>query len=273
MTGFSWSQLGAFVGVVRNVSPAQLDAFSGVGGRWIVPVVYDDPSADDNLANINVLKENCVPRGIRIGGWFNVRGNDPVKYATDIKLITTTYKLSHVVVDAEAQYQGNTKLTSLVAELRKVFPLRTKAIGISTNSMNDSQVYNGRVDTYEYPETWKSFRDLNVRVLPQWYSSPRYWGIWTHADQNMAWVAKRGMEDNWLDVKYSDRRAVRRNMIHGTLEVTGLEGASLKTTLDECVQARLKSGLGKGISIYLLENAPLEDFALLDQQKGFLYSG
>lgn len=272
MIGFSWTQLGAFIANVKNLPDAQLDLLASVGGRWVIPVLYEDPdSAADNLARLPDLQNRCASRGIRVGCWANVRGDDPAKYVADIKPIVVKNKLSPLVLDAEAYYQGNTKMAFLVDAFRTAFPVGTKAFAISTNSMNDSQVYNGRKGGYPAP-AGESFRAKNVHVLPQWYSSPNYSGFSTHADLNMKWVDERGMEDNWEDTKYADRRAVMKTQIHGTLEVTGLENASLQTTLDECVRARKLYGLGRGISLYLLENTPASDFPLLKAQRGYLYS-
>lgn len=269
--GFSWRQLGAFIVSLRAVSDDMLDEFAAIGGRWVVPVVYNDPTVEsDNRMLLPSFIPRARERGIRVGGWFNTYGEDAAKYAADIKRITFNHSLALVVVDAEAAYQGNTKMAVLVDELRKVFPAGTKAIGVSTNAANDSVVYNGRQGAYPAPKG-QSFRAKNVHLLPQWYSAPRYWGIWTHADQNMEWVHHHGMLDNWEDASFPDSRAVRKDMIHGTLEVTGVESAVLKTSIDECIIARKQWGLGFGISLYMLENMPAADYALVHAQKGILY--
>lgn len=270
LIGFSWQQLGAFIATGQNVDDARLDRFAAAGGRYILPILYGDAATGPwNLANIASLKARAAARGIRTGIWVGCHGQDPAKMMADVKAIVTKHNLSPVVLNAEGAYQLNTKLSFLMEEARKAFPLGTMALGHSTNSMNDSQVYNGRKGGAPAPGE-KSFRDLNIHVLPQWYS----WvpGPWQHADQNMAWVTTDGMLDNWRDEGYLDKRAVAKSQIHGTLEVTGLEGASLQQSINECLVARAKDGLVKGISIYTLENAPESDFALLKAQKGVLFS-
>jgi hypothetical protein len=64
---------------------------------------------------------------------------------------------------------------------RSSFVART----IGTFTPNASSVYNGRQDGYPAP-AGESFRAKNIHLLPQWYSSPRYWGPWTRPDQTMA---------------------------------------------------------------------------------------
>ena len=279
MIGFSWTHLGAFSANIGNVSPAQLDGFADAGGRWIIPVLYnDESSAEKNLAELPQKKLWFASKGIRTGCWANVYGDDPDKACADVKAIVTKYGLSPVVFDAEIAYQGNTKMAELAESMRKTWPLGTKALAVSTNAPNDSCVYNGRTGPYPAPVN-KSFRTKNIHLLPQWYSAKKadgswlYWGKWTHADQTMEWVQSNGMLDNWEDLGQNDHRAIKPGtMIHGTLEVTGLENASLQESIDECVVARQHYGLGKGISIYLLENTPVADFPRLKAQQGYLYT-
>ena len=270
LIGFSWQQLGAFVATGQNVNDERLDRFADAGGRWIVPVLYgDDASGPWNRANIESLKARAAARGIRTGIWAACHGGDPVKLIADVKAFSDRYNLAPIVLNAEGPYQLNTELAKLMAEARKAWPLGTKAIGHSTNSLNDSQVYNGRKGTYPPKPGEQSFRDQNIHVLPQWYSwvpSP-----WQHADQNMKWLHEEGMLDNLRDEGYTDKRAVAKSQVHGTLEVTGLEGASLRQSIEEVMIAQAKYGYGLGISIYTLENAPDEDFALLKSQKGVLF--
>ena len=269
-SGFSWQQLGAFIATARNVDNARLDAFADAGGRWVAPVLYgDDATGPWNLANLESLKARCEARDIRVGIWAACQGGDPARIIADVDAIVRKHALSFVILNAEAPYQGNTELAKLMAEARRVWPLGTRAIGHSTNSMNDSQVYNGRKGGYPVKPDERSFRDQNIHVLPQWYSwvaSP-----FMHADTAMQWVHENGMLDNWEDRGYRDLRAVAKSQIHGTLEVTGLEGASLAQSIAEVKTAQAKYGYGKGISIYTLENAPPSDFARLKAQKGVLF--
>jgi len=269
-TGFSWQQLGALVATGRNVDDNRIRAFGAIGGRWVAPVVYgDDATGPWNLANLASFKARCAQHDIRVGAWVACQGGDPAKIIADVDAIVKQHKLPFVILNAEAPYQLNTELAKLMAEARRVWPKGTLAIGHSTNSMNDSQVYNGRKGGYPVKPGEQSFRDQNIAVLPQWYSwvpSP-----YMHADTNMAWVHTDGMLDNWEDTGYADKRAVAKSQIHGTLEVTGLEGASLAQSVAECEVAQKKWGYGKGISIYTLENATAGDFALLQTKKGVLF--
>lgn len=279
LKGFSWMQLGAFTANIGNITEGQLDAFADAGGRWIIPVLYNDQdSAAKNLAELPQKKAWFASKGIRTGCWANVYGGDPDQACADVKAIVSQYGLSPVVFDAEIAYQGNTKMAALAESIRKTWPVGTKAVAVSTNSPNDSVVYNGRLGAYPAP-TLRSFRAKNIHLLPQWYSarnedgSWKYVGRWTHADQTMEWVQSHGMLDNWQDLGYSDQRAIRPStMIHGTLEVTGLENAVLQDSINECVTARQNYGLGKGVSIYLLENTPAADFVRLKAQAGYLYT-
>lgn len=269
-TGFSWQQLGAFIATGQNVSDSHLDKFAAVGGKWVIPVLYgDDAGGVWNRANITSFQARCRARDIRVGLWASCHGGDPVKMIREIDAFVKAHKIPFVVLNAEGAYQLNTELAKLMREARKTWPKGTLAIGHSTNSMNDSQVYNGRIGGAPAPGE-QSFRDQNIHVLPQWYS----WvpGPWQHADQNMAWVTSDGMLDNWRDEGYADKRAVAKSQIHGTLEVTGLEGASLKQSIEECLRAKRDHGLVKGISIYNLENTPEGDWALLKAQRGVLFS-
>jgi hypothetical protein len=269
LPGFSWQNLGAFIATAQNVDDARLDRFAAAGGRYILPILYGDAATGPwNLANIASLKARALARGIHTGIWVGCHGQDPTTMMAEVKAIVDEHKLACVVLNAEAEYQLNTQMAHLVDAARKAFPLGSRALAVSTNSMNDSQVYNGRKGGYPAP-VGQSFRAKNIHVLPQWYSwvpSP-----FMHADSSMKWVHEEGMLDNWLDTKYADKRAVAKSQIHGTLEVTGLEGASLTQSLTEVSKAKALYGYGLGISIYTLENAPASDFALLKAQKGVLF--
>jgi hypothetical protein len=88
----------------------------------------------------------------------------------------------------------------------------------------------------------------------------------------MSWLKDHGTEDNLNDPSYANKRAVALSYVHPTLEVTGLEDANLAHGLSQCAAA-YKYGLTPGFSIYLLENMPESDFALLAGQRGTLYLG
>lgn len=270
--GFSWQQLGAFVANVGNLSDDKIRQFAQVGGRWIAVLGYNDVAAGDNLAQLPALRQKLAPYGVRLGLWANYYGGDPALYAQDTKDIVSAHSpMAFVIGDAENSYQDNTKMSYLTSELRKQFPLGTKALAISTNSPNDSVVYNGRLTGYSDPYV-ESFRKQNIHLLPQWYLSPLYWGPWHLADATMSWVKDHGMQDNWEDDSYADHRAVTMAQIHGTVEPTGVEDADLPGALDLMVKAK-SVGYGKGLSIYLLERTPASDFTAIGAQRGILYNG
>jgi hypothetical protein len=274
---FSWQYLGAWVVNIDAISDAALDRFHSIGGRWVVVVLYnDDASGPKNRELIDNFKLRCYTRGIAVGMWANGEGGNPVDDAEAIAEFASDHGLYPIIVDCEGPYQwpgGNPQLLpQLLLELRKHFPLGTRPIGHTTNSPNDSQIYNGRVGPTSQP-TDLSHRDLGVRVLPQWYNSPVYGqGQWTRADETMAWLKTDGMKDNLHDSGYTDGRAVPLAWFKGVFEVTGLESAVLATALPLCKDAKV-SGYDFGASLYTLDNIPDEDYATMAQYRGVLYKG
>jgi hypothetical protein len=261
-----WQRLGAFVATAENLGDDALSRFGEIGGAWVVPVLYgDDASGPYNLANIDSLKHRAAMRGVTVGCWANGWAGDPHNDAIQIAAIVGTHDLDPVIVDCEAAYQQHPDVFPwLLKDLRLALPHSNLAV--STNSLNDSLIWNGRGLNPQ-----ESARRLGYRVLPQWYSSPNYSGAWTDPVANMAWLSgPGGTSDNLRDVTYANKRAVPLSYVHGTLEVTGLEDASLAVSLGRCTEAR-KYGLTAGLSVYLLENMPDTDYALLARQRGTLY--
>lgn len=268
-----WQQLGAFVATAENLSDDALDKFAGIGGKWIVPVVYgDNHSGPWNRDHLHETQLRARKRGITVGGWFNGWGGDPNKDAQAIANISQSNGLNLVILDLEAAYQwpsGNPNLMpTLVFELRKLLPFAE--IGVSTNSMTNTSIWNGR--TLNIP---KSFYDLKIRVLPQWYS-------WIY-NQDNAYLPERQMK--WLrdaspqDGNFRDNnapttkfRGVPLSYVHGTLEVTGMENASLDDELRKLAASK-KYGYTIGFSIYTLENMLESDYAILRSVRGTLYDG
>jgi hypothetical protein len=258
-----WQKLGAFVATAENLG--DLAPFAAIGGAWIIPVLYgDDASGPYNLATIDALKARAGQHGIQVGCWANCWAGVPAADALAISRIVNAHGLDPVILDCEAAYQQNPDVfPQLLKAVRVALP--HASLCVSTNSLNDSLIWNGRgLNPRE------SARRLGYRVAPQWYSSPNYSGIWTDPLTNMAWLKEHGTEDNFHDPTYKNQRAVPLSYVHGTLEVTGLEDASLAVSLGRCSEAK-RYGLTPGLSIYLLENMPDADYALLASQRGTLY--
>ncbi len=268
-----WQQLGAFVSAGVNLREDQLASFAQSGGRWIVPVLYgDDATGPWNLANIEGLKGRADHYGVATGGWFNCWNKlSADQEAANIAAIVKEHQLKLAVLDCELAFQypvgDPSALAPLLRALRALLP--SESIAVSTNSLNDSFIYNGR--TLTPPQ---SFYDLGVRVLPQWYNSPAYGqGTWTRPDQNMQWLKANGAtngnfrDSNAPKVSY---RGVPLSYVHGTLEGTGLEGADLAAALVQLRAARA-FGYTYGWSYYLLENAPPGDFSLMAAERGVTF--
>lgn len=280
-----FQQLGAFVGSSAKISDDQLAAFSDAGGRWVVVLLAQlgypdghDPDCVSNLAGIESFKNRCADHQIACGGWFNgwVGGQLPdlpegglgttaLQDAEQVVGIVHTRGLpGPVMLDLESPYkQRPQELPVLVSECRRLMP--TRGIAVSTNEPNDSMIWNGGNLGYS-----KSLRRLGVRFAPQWYNSPNYGGMWMHANETMQWLKDSGNQDNFYDPTSPSNRAVPLSYVHGTLEVTGLEGSDLTPELNE-LQAAKASGYTTGFSIYMLENAQPNDFSLLKQQRGNLF--
>jgi hypothetical protein len=271
---FSWQYLGGWVVTISSISDDVLDRFAAVGGKWLVVVlINDDASGPENRRLIDSFKLRCYSRGIAVGLWANGLGGDPVTDAEVISQFGFDHALYPIIVDCEGPYQWPSGkpdlLPQLLYELRKHFPLGTRPIGHTTNSLNDSQIFNGG-------STGFSHRDLGVRVLAQWYNSPVYgMGTWTQPDGNMEWLLEHGMEDNLHDPGYPDGRALPLSWVKGMFEVTGLEGADLASWLPRCVEAK-KSGYNYGISLYTLDRlaeTPEPDISTVAKYRGVLYKG
>jgi hypothetical protein len=263
-----WTALGALVYTGENLSDDTLDHFVWAGGRWITPVIFnDDTAGPGNLA----LLPHWQERGdIMVGGWFNGVGGDPVVDAQSIGTLVNTHRLPLAVLDLEAAYQyprGDANLMPvLVYELRKRQP--GLLIGVSTNGLNGSMIWNGR--TLPAPNGRKTMYDLGVRLLPQWCYGPAYTGCWVDPVCNMTWLKEKGPTDGNMARKGVPSRAVPLSYVHPTVEGTGIEGADLAAGLEKLKAAR-KYGLTLGLSYYTLERAPASDLELLASVRGTLY--
>jgi len=265
-----WQGLGAFCANAPNLGSDALDRFQAAGGSWICFVLYNDSAnAEHNQDVMPTMKAELAKRGIAACGWYNYFGDDPETFADDTCNLHKAWGLTLAIFDCEDAVVGNTKLARLTKEIAKRFLPNT--VGISTNQLNDSVVWNGRIEG-EAPGLWLSAHALGIRVLPQWYIAPRYAGsTWTDPVANMKWLSgPGGTSDNLLDSKAKNKRAVPLSYVHGTGEVTGLEDADLDMFLGRCKLAQ-QYGLTKGISLYLIENAPASDFDLVNRYRGDLY--
>lgn len=263
-----WQQLGAFVVTANNLSDHRIEQFAAAGGRWLVPVVYgDDHSGPDNLQHLPRLIERCEPHGIRVGAWGNGWGGDPFVDAQALAKIARDHALPLVIADLEAAYQwpkGNPNLLpSFAYNLRA--ELKNTSIGISTNGLNNSGIWNGRTLSPA-----RSMYDLGIRVLPQWYTwMGRADGAKTPFG-NMQWLKENGGKDgNFRDPNAPNTayRGVPLSYVHGTLESTGLEGSVLAEEIG-WLRAAKPYGYTVGWSLYTLENAPDEDLALCAAERG-----
>ena len=266
MTGFSWQQLGAFTESLENLlsSGDKLEKFIAAGGRWVAPVLYNDVSAAANEARLPELRDRLAGRAT-VGIWANGIGSDPVADAKAIAHLVSSHGLGFIILDLESWYAypngDSLKMPKLVAAMRQQFPLGTKAIGVSTNTLNDAMVWNGRgADRL-------SFATHNVHVLPQWYV--QYKSTWTDPVANMEWLSQHGFEDNFFAVETLDHRAVPAKYVHGTLEPTGVEGASLADGLARLKEAQAY-GYTKGLSLYLLERTSDADLELVSKSGLFV---
>lgn len=248
----------------ENLSRATTHAFGVTGGGWIAPLVYgDDASGPWNREHFRQLKQLAADEGVGCGAWFNVFGGDPHEDAREItKLASLLAPSGPLIVDCETAYRypapGWPLLPSLLAELRS---LTAREIGISTDGLNASGVWNGRTIPRNTQRQLLSCFRLGIRVLPQWYvGSPHDDGAWARPDGNMVWLQANGAKDgNFADASAPNGRGVPLSYVHGTLEVTGLEGADLYHGLVLLDNAR-KAGFTKGYSLYNLENMPDSDF-------------
>jgi hypothetical protein len=278
-----FQQLGAFVQNVENLTDDQLVRFSVAGGKWIVVLLAQlgypddhDPSCVSNLAHIEALKARCVQFGISVGGWFNgwaggILNHTAYQDAQQVADIVHQHNLGPVCLDLEAAYQWPGGIVSalppLLAGVRLRLPARS--IFVSSNSPNDSFLWNGG------PRYAGCMYRLGIRLAPQWYNSPPYGqrsNPWTTPDLTMEWLQAHGMEDNFRDPMAPGQRAVPLSFVHGTLEVTGLEGADLAGELHDLREAQAHYGYTKGFSIYTLESTPVDDFKLLAAERGHLFS-
>lgn len=272
-----WQQLGGFVGAAENLSYQQLEKFRNVGGRWIVVLVDQvgyawnhDPAVVHNIARLFELQQWCEELGVALGGWFNCwAGGElhltPADEADEIARKVKGFNLMPVVLNCEYAYKRKPQaLPQLLSEVRK--RITTRSIGISTNEPNDSLIWNGGSLGY-----LKSCWNLNIRMQPQWYYAPPYMNsMWHRADQTMEWLKSYGMIDNFYDFTAPADRAVPLSYVHGTVEVTGLEGADMAASIEELKRAK-QYGYTTGFQIYLLEQMPQSDFDLLASVRGILF--
>jgi hypothetical protein len=265
-----WQQLGAWVANGGNCGTGHLDKFANAGGKWVALLVYnDDRDAESNRKLLPGLRAQCQARGMSMPGWFNGFGEDPVQQAKEMVGIANNLNMPFMILDLEAAYQypggDANKMPILLSEIRKY---TKKPIGVSTNGMNSSMIYNGR--TLDPPQ---SFYDMGVRCLPQWYSSYYNKDGDTTPQAQMQWLKENGNKDfNFKDpnAKRTNYRGLPLSYVHGTVEATNLEGSSLAQELQDLQSARA-FGLTPGFSYYKLENAPDDDFPLLASQKGKLF--
>jgi hypothetical protein len=272
-----WQQLGAFISIGENLSNEHLDKFAACGGRWVVPVLYNDNAgAVWNLKNIDALRARCSTRGIRCGGWYNYFGDEPVAYAAAVAKIASGQP-GPVIIDAEASVQypvGKPEMLAPVTlELRRALPKRS--IAVSSLGPSDAFIYNGRTKadgSFVPAPDRKSFYDLQIRLLPQWYEAWIGTKGWEWPEARMAWLRDHGAVDmNCMDITAPKHRGLPQAYVHGTGEVTGVEGSNLKWFLDRMTTTRAAGLHGFGISVYILENMSDEDFALLSAQRGKLF--
>jgi hypothetical protein len=243
-------QLGAYIYTGENVSEERLRHFADVGGRWIVPVTRgDDVAGPKNLALLPWFQSVCKPLGVRVGIWANYWGEDAAVFADAVAKIVHEHNAGPVVLDCESSVQENTKLSGVMLAIRKRLP--TRFIFVSTNALNDSCTYNGRIDGVPQSE-WKSARRLGIRIAPQWCYGPAYQGCWVQPVCNFKWLKENGMRDNLHDASYKDGRAVALASVHPTIEATGMENANLAAGLEELMNAKAL-GLKPGFSYYVLD--------------------
>ena len=132
---------------------------------------------------------------------------------------------------------------------------------VSTNSPNDSMVFNGG-STGDHA----SMLHLGVRLSPQWYP---WMGQWGDPVASMQWAKAHGMEDNWHDPHGPNGRAVPLSYIHGTLEAN-LEGSVLQPQIERLKEAQA-FGFTVGFQVYLLETMTDVDFNDLAAVRGKLF--
>lgn len=257
---FSWQQAGAFIYTGANVDYARLAKASASGIRWVAPVIYNDSTAGPyNLGNLEALKVQAHSLNMNVAGWFNGAGGDPELDAANIAGITEAHGLTAIILDLEAPYQapeGRAELMpQLLRYLRARFPVGTKAIAVTTNGLNDAMIWNGRCGPAATASD-RSVRDLNVAVIPQWYLNG---GTWADPVANMDWLQAHGMEDNFLDPGYVDKRALALAQIHGAVWAD-----SSVPTAEQVKRLREAKahGYGKGLVWYTLELMADADFEL-----------
>lgn len=274
-----FQQLGAFVNNIDRVGDDKLHAFASIGGKWIVPLLAQlgypddhDPSCVKNLEELDSFKSRCDVLKIAVGGWFNgwaggELGTTAAEDAAKIAQLAKSKNLGPMVLDLEAAYKYNPQeLPMLCYELRQL--VKTRGIAVSTNEPNDAMLWNGGATGVK-----ASMRKLDIRVMPQWYNAPAYGqGTWMQPDQTMEFMFKHGMEDNFYDSAAKNKRAVPLSFVHGTLEVTGLEGADLAGELAALERAKA-FGYSVGLSVYTLETMPDSDYNLLAIHRNKLYLG
>lgn len=269
-----FQQLGFFSAVLENLTEGHIRRFAQEGGRWGVALMDQlqsvrSDSVEYNRAHIKEYRDLCIKYDVAPGVWVNGWGKDPLIDANIVAELVHTKDLRPVVLDLEAPYQhgnqfvdpetrkivkGNADLMpALLKALRPLIP--GTSIAVSTNAMNESGIF-------------RDFRTLGIRCLPQWYSA--YYkkdGNYSPTAQ-MAWQQKYGTT-SW-NFENGGVRGLPLSYIHGTLEVTGLEGSSLADEINEVRKSRI-DGYTYGWSIYLLENIQEEDWKLIAAERGITY--
>jgi len=259
-----WQQLGGYIITSENVDQNRLMQFSAIGGRWVVIVLINDDSVGpDNLKKLPEMQTMCQKANLSCGLHANYFGEPPAQFAKRVADLANNKALSPIMLDCEASVQGNTLMSSVAKEIRVVMP-KPRGICVTTNSLNDSVVYNGRIEGLAESQ-WRSFRRHDFRVSPQWYDAPVYGhrsNPWTCADLNMEWLQAHGMEDNLRDASYANKRAVTLASVHPVFYPTGVEGANLEVQLDELRVAK-KYGFTTGCQMWSIENIQGNDWNLL----------
>lgn len=260
-----WQQLGAFVNKIEDLSDDQLVRFKSAGGAWIIPLVGGDPTIEEaNRALTPHLQARCAPYGIKVGAWWNGWGESSEKLAAQVSGFAKLNGLSPIILDLEYDYTGPNawKMPELLNVLRGKIG-GAWSLGVSTNAMNNSAIYNGRT-----LNPTRSFYTLGVRALPQWYSWVYRQDGAYRPDMQMKWLKEHGDSDyNFKSPVGPFGRGLPLSYVHGTVEVSGVEGADLDDEL-HLVQMAQRYGFTKGVSLYLLERMPESDFGILAKYRG-----
>jgi hypothetical protein len=268
-----YQQLGAYVVSLQKLGYADLQKFHTVGGRWIAPIIQQvgyppdhDPQCVTNRSLIPQYKAWCDEIGIALGGWFmcwDLGGAEA--NAAEIEMYVRAYDpdLMPVVLNCELAYKARPNaLPELIAAYRR--RIKTLSTFLSVIDLNDSMIYNGGGGV-------GCARACNIRVSPQWYSAPKYQSMWFDPYKNLAWLKERGTEGNLRCLHVKDHRAVPNSWVKGTVEATGVEGASMQASLDSLSRAKADKLYDFGLSVFTLDSMPPEDYDRLAAVRGKLF--